>query len=117
MINLPNFLCCNVMVCRNCSKKVLHTEVDGGRCGLVRGWRVLLAKPTNRQVIVYIQFFMYGGYDILLFCEAHCISGSRPAFRMRFFATNFGGTMSWGAKPCFSASKSGFMTPLFIPTL
>jgi hypothetical protein len=36
---------------------------------------------------------------------------------MRFFATNFGGTMSWGAKPCFLASESGFMTPLFIPTL
>ncbi len=43
-----------------------------------------------------------------------CISGSRPAFRMRFFATNLGGTMSWGLKPCFSALESGFMTPLFI---
>ncbi len=31
------------------------------------------------------------------------------------FATNLGGTMSWGLKPCFSASESGFMTPLFIP--
>jgi hypothetical protein len=27
-----------------------------------------------------------------------------------FFATNLGGTMSWGLKPCFSASESGFMT-------
>ncbi len=23
--------------------------------------------------------------------------------------------MSWGLKPCFSGSESGFMTPLFIP--
>ncbi len=43
-----------------------------------------------------------------------CTSGSRPAFRMRFFATNLGGTMSWGLKPCFSALESRFMTPLFI---
>jgi hypothetical protein len=27
---------------------------------------------------------------------------------MQFFATNFGETMSWGAKPCFSASESVF---------
>ncbi len=25
--------------------------------------------------------------------------------------------LSWGAKPCFLASESGFMTPLFLPTL
>jgi hypothetical protein len=39
------------------------------------------------------------------------------SFWMRFFATNFGGTMSWGAKPCFSALESGYMTPIFIPNL
>jgi hypothetical protein len=36
---------------------------------------------------------------------------------MQFFATHFGGTMPWGAKPCFSASESGYMTPyLYLPS-
>jgi hypothetical protein len=32
----------------------------------------LLAKPTTRQVMVYIRFFLYQGYDILFYREAHC---------------------------------------------
>jgi hypothetical protein len=34
--------------------------------------RGLLAKPTTRQVMVYICVFLYQGYDILFYCEAHC---------------------------------------------
>ena len=36
---------------------------------------------------------------------------------LRFFAHYLSGTMSWGLKPCFSASESGGMTPFFIPYL
>jgi hypothetical protein len=36
---------------------------------------------------------------------------------MRFFGRYLIGTMSWGLKPCFSASESGRMTPFFIPYL
>jgi hypothetical protein len=32
----------------------------------------LLAKPTTRHVMVYIRFFLYQGYDILFYREAHC---------------------------------------------
>ncbi len=46
-----------------------------------------------------------------------CISGSWPAFWMRFFAHYLSGTMSWGLKPCFSALESRRMTPFFIPYL
>jgi hypothetical protein len=35
--------------------------------------RGLLAKPTTRQVMVYICVFLYQGYDILFYREAHCI--------------------------------------------
>jgi hypothetical protein len=38
-----------------------------------RSARGLLAKPTTRQVMVYIRFFLYQGYDILFFREAHCM--------------------------------------------
>jgi hypothetical protein len=34
--------------------------------------RGLLAKPTTRQVIVYICVFLYQGYDILFYREAQC---------------------------------------------
>jgi hypothetical protein len=34
--------------------------------------RGLLAKPRTRQVMVYICVFLYQGYDILFYCEAHC---------------------------------------------
>ena len=34
--------------------------------------RGLLAKPTTRQVMVYICVFLYQGYDILFYREAHC---------------------------------------------
>ena len=34
--------------------------------------RGLLAKPTTRQVMVYIRVFLYQGYDILFYREAHC---------------------------------------------
>jgi hypothetical protein len=33
--------------------------------------RGLFAKPTTRQVMVYICVFLYQGYDILFYCEAH----------------------------------------------
>ena len=35
--------------------------------------RGLLAKPATRQVMVYICVFLYQGYDILFYREAHCI--------------------------------------------
>jgi hypothetical protein len=34
--------------------------------------RGLLAKPTTRQVMVYICVFLYQGYDILFYRGAHC---------------------------------------------
>jgi hypothetical protein len=37
-----------------------------------RSARGLLAKPTIRQVMVYIGFFLYQGYGILFYREAHC---------------------------------------------
>jgi hypothetical protein len=37
-----------------------------------RSARGLLAKPTTKQVMVYICFFLYQGYDILFYREAHC---------------------------------------------
>ena len=39
-----------------------------------RSARGLLAKPMTKQVMVYIRFFLYQGYDILFFGEAHCIT-------------------------------------------
>jgi hypothetical protein len=48
-----------------------------------RSARGLLAKPTNRPVIIYIRFFMYESYDIRKNRKANCStprgSGSRPA--------------------------------------
>ena len=41
--------------------------------------RGLLAKPTTRQVMVYIRFVLYQGYDILFYCEAHCTVVVGPA--------------------------------------
>ncbi len=49
-------------------KKVIWKKMWSGQ----RSARGLLAKPTNRPVILYIRFFMYQGYDILFFREAHC---------------------------------------------
>jgi hypothetical protein len=54
-----------------------------------RSARGLLAKPTTKQVMVYIRFFLYQGYDILFFGEAHCksslflgsLSGYKPYSR------------------------------------
>ena len=34
--------------------------------------RGLVAKPTTRQVMVHIRMFLYQGYDIRFYCEAHC---------------------------------------------
>jgi hypothetical protein len=52
IIDLPNFLCCNVM------KKVIQKKMWSGQ----RSARGLLAKPMTRQVMVHIRFFMYQGY-------------------------------------------------------
>jgi hypothetical protein len=34
--------------------------------------RGLIAKPTTRKVMVHIRVFLYQGYDIRFYCEAHC---------------------------------------------
>jgi hypothetical protein len=39
-----------------------------------RSARGLLAKPTNRPVIIYIRFFMYKSYDFGKICKACCRS-------------------------------------------
>jgi hypothetical protein len=38
-----------------------------------RSARGLLAKPTTRQVMVYIRFYLYQGFDILFYRGAHFI--------------------------------------------
>ncbi len=52
----------------NSSKKVIRKKLWSGR----RSARGLLAKPTNRPVIIYIRFFMYESYDLWKIRKAHC---------------------------------------------